>query len=74
MTWKLTAFAKTRLPLVGVNWRDLSDEEYAAALAMHPGMDEQGYFEHVEEEAPVSRRSHTAEEPPAAPPAEEETK
>lgn len=73
MTWKLTLFAKTRLPLVGVQWRDLSDEEYAAAVELHPGMEAQGYFEHVaEEKTPVSRRS-PADEPPATPPAEEET-
>jgi hypothetical protein len=47
--YKLTAYAKTRRPLPGVNWRDLSDEEYEAALAANPGMDERGYFEHVED-------------------------
>lgn len=47
--YKLTSFAKTRRPLPGVAWRDLSDEEYKAACERHPGMEEQGYFEKVDE-------------------------
>lgn len=72
MTWTLTAFGKTRLPLVGVPWRDLTDAEYRAAKARHPGMEDQGYFVQAEkadekpkrtgkEEAPV------VEESPASP-------
>lgn len=64
--WKLTAYAKTRRPITGVNWRDLTDEEYEAALAANPGMDQRGYFEHVEEaaqaEQPVKTRVRRAEE------------
>jgi hypothetical protein len=59
MTYKLTPFGKSRLALAGVPWRDLSDEEHAAAVARHPGMEEHGYFvkeEPVEEEAPRRRK------------------
>lgn len=41
--WKLTAYGKRRLPLVGVPWRDLTAAEYAAAESRHPGMGER-YF------------------------------
>lgn len=68
MTYKLTAYAKTRRPLQGVPWRDLTDAEYEAALAANPGMDQRGYFEHVADEtpAPSSRRSTRAAEPVTA--------
>jgi len=49
VTWQLTSFGKTRIALPGVKWADLTDEEYAAAVARHPGMEEQGYFVKVEE-------------------------
>lgn len=65
--WILTPFGKTRLPLVGVKWGDLTDEEYAAAVARHPGMEEQGYFDKVEEPEEKPRRNA----PSATPPAEE---
>ena len=42
--WNLTPFGKTRLPLSGVPWRDLTDEEMSAAEARHPGIGERGYF------------------------------
>jgi len=67
MTYKLTKFGQSRLPLTGVAWRDLSDEEYAAALARHPGMEDHGYFvkedePEVIEEAPRGRRKAVTEE------------
>lgn len=60
MSYKLTAFGRSRLALSRVPWRDLSDEEFAAAVARHPGMEEHGYFvkEEPVEEAPTRRRSH----------------
>lgn len=74
MSYTLTKYGKTRLPLPGVKWGDLSDDEYAAAVARHPGMETQGYFIRVEEEAPTdppasSRRRQT--QPEAVTPAEE---
>lgn len=51
MTWKLTDYGKTRVPLMGVEWRDLSDEEFAAAEARHPELRERGYFEQAWEPA-----------------------
>jgi hypothetical protein len=61
--YKLTPFAKTRRGLPGVPWRDLTPEEYAAALERHPGMEEHGYFEQAEEEDSTppssSRRGRT---------------
>lgn len=45
MSWKLTAWARTREGLAGVPWRDLSDDEYAAALDIYPELGERGYFE-----------------------------
>lgn len=50
MTWKLTAFGKTRSPLTGVPWRDLSDEEFVAAEALFPEgvLRDRGYFEKAE--------------------------
>lgn len=64
MTYKLTAYAKTRKNLPGVPWRDLSDEEYAAAVEANPGMEEQGYFEKAieEEDGPPARRTRKVEE------------
>jgi hypothetical protein len=49
MTWTLTPFGRTRLPLNGVPWRDLTDEEMAAAEDRHPGIGERGYFERTPE-------------------------
>jgi hypothetical protein len=47
MTWKLTPWGKTRSGVTGIPWRDLSDEEFAAAEAMfEPGeLLAHGYFE-----------------------------
>ena len=42
--WKLTDWGQTRMPLTGVPWRDLSDEEFAAAEARYPELRERGYF------------------------------
>jgi hypothetical protein len=57
MTYRLTAFGKTRLPLPGVPWRDLTVEEFGAAKARHPGIENQGYFEQAEDEPPVTKKS-----------------
>lgn len=66
MTWKLTAYAKTRMNLPGVQWRDLSDDEYAAAVEANPGMEDKGYFEKEPEEEstppPSSSRTRKAVE------------
>ena len=51
MTWKLTDYGKTRVPLMGVEWRDLSDAEFAAAETRHPELRERGYFEQAAEAA-----------------------
>lgn len=64
--YKLTRFAQTRTPLPGVPWRDLSDEEFAAAELRYPELRERGYFEPGEVDAPPSRRRRTTE--PAAEP------
>lgn len=58
MSYRLTSYGKTRLGLPGIPWRDMSDEEFAAAVARHPGIEDKGYFvkdEPVEEE-PQRRR------------------
>ncbi len=48
--WKLTCWAKTRDPLPGVPWRDMTDEEFAAVEALFPEgtLRARGYFKHVE--------------------------
>jgi hypothetical protein len=48
MTWKLTAWAKTRAGVTGIEWRDLTDEEFDALEAEHPELRQRGYFEHHE--------------------------
>lgn len=65
--YKLTPYGQTRKGLRGVPWRDLSDEEYAAAVARHPGMQDHGYFEQAPEppsieETPLTRGRRSAEE------------
>lgn len=53
MTYRLTEWAKTRVAVYGVPWRDLSDEEFRAADELHGGvLVERGYFEPVEDESP----------------------
>lgn len=71
VTYKLTPYARSRRPLPGVPWRDLTSEEYDAALAANPGMDQRGYFEPAEDEgtqapSPSPRRSTKADEPVTA--------
>lgn len=58
--WKLTPYGKTRRPLAGVPWRDLSVEEMAEAQQLHPGIEDNGCFELAEiteDEKPTRRRS-----------------
>lgn len=43
--WKLTAYGESRLGLPGVPWRELTEAEYSAALALYPVLPERGYFE-----------------------------
>ena len=50
MAWKLSAWGQTRMPLTGIPWRDLTDEEFAAAEARYPELRDRGYFERVGEE------------------------
>lgn len=60
MPWKLTSWGRTRMPLTGVPWRDLSDDEFAAAEERHPELRERGYFEeeHADEVGrPAARRT-----------------
>ncbi len=45
MSWTLTAWAQTRQGLAGIPWRDLTDDEYAAALRLYPELGDRGYFE-----------------------------
>ena len=54
MSWRLTEWGKTRMPLPGIPWRDMTDEEFAAASSAAPGLDERGYFEPVPETKPAS--------------------
>jgi len=72
--WKLTAWGKTRHGLLGVPWRDLTDEEFAAAEALfEPGaLRAQGYFR--QERPRVRPRRTSTIEASAEPetPAEEE--
>ena len=61
--WKLTCWAKTRDPLPGVPWRDMTDEEFATVEAMFPegALRERGYFKHVETTpAPAAEESDPA--------------
>jgi hypothetical protein len=56
MTWTLPAWGRTRRPVTGVPWRDLSDEEFAAAEALFGEgvLRSRAYFER-EKPAVVSR-------------------
>lgn len=71
MTYRLTSFGKTRTALPGVKWADLTDEEYAEAVAANPGMETQGYFvkdepaPEVKEEASSRRRAQPEDMTPA---------
>lgn len=47
--WKLTEWGASRYGLPGVPWRDLTDEEFAAAEALHPEIRERGYFEETDD-------------------------
>lgn len=70
--WKLTDWGQTRMPLTGIPWRDLSDEEFVEAEARYPELRERGYFEQVVTEPPapaLSRRSNSR--PPSSPPPDE---
>lgn len=70
MAWKLTSWGATRMPLPGVPWRDLSDEEFAAAEWRYPELRERGYFEAepAEEAArPAARRQRTSAAPAPEP-------
>jgi hypothetical protein len=58
--WKLTVWAKTRRPVSGVPWRDLTDEEFAALETNYAGLDR--YFYHEPEQ-----RAATEPEPVAPP-------
>lgn len=70
MTYRLTAYGKSRRGLPGVPWRDLTAAEYKAACAANPGMDERGYFEPITEEdtssPPSSARRQAKDEPVTA--------
>ena len=48
-TWKLTKWGQTREGLAGVPWRDLTEDEHAAALRLYPELDDRGYFEQIVE-------------------------
>lgn len=48
MTWHLTDYAKTRTPIPGVPWRDLSDEEFAQ-LDVDGVFEARGYWTRAEE-------------------------
>ena len=62
MAWKLSAWGMTRMPLTGIPWRDLTDEEFAAAEERYPELRGRGYFEETEEvtEDGAPRRSPSA--------------
>lgn len=69
MGYRLTPFGHSRLPLPGVKWGDMTDKEFADAKRRHPGIEDQGLFEHVDEKAeaeltaePRSARSKPAED------------
>lgn len=65
MTWKLTEWAKGRVPLRRVPWRDLTDEEFEAANAEHDGLlAERGYFER--EPAPATEEDKPEKDEPDA--------
>lgn len=49
--YRLTPYGKTRRALAGVPWRDLTPEEFEAAKALHPGIENGGYFVAVEPQA-----------------------
>lgn len=49
MTWRLTEWGKTRLPLPGIPWRDMSDAEFAEALVVYPDLRSRRYFAHLAE-------------------------
>ena len=73
MTWKLTAWGKTRAGVTGVPWRDLSDAEYEQVAGKFPAGALEVYFEKepialAEElvpEAPVEALEHFDPEVPA---------
>ncbi|MCC6959455.1 MAG: hypothetical protein IT301_06370 [Dehalococcoidia bacterium] len=59
MTWRLTEWAKTRMPLPGIPWRDMTDEEFAEARSRVPELEERGYFAFIPDPGtgPVERTS-----------------
>lgn len=66
MTWKLTAWGQTRMPLPGVPWGDMTDEEFATAAERYPELAERGYFEHDDEAPERPARRGRAPEPEVA--------
>ena len=67
MTWKLTAWAQTRAGVTGIEWRDYTDDEFAAIEELHPEIRQRGYFEHHDDEAAAEQLP----EPPADEPTPE---
>jgi len=65
--WKLTSWAKTRSPLSGIPWRDLTDEEFEAAEAQFPEglLREAGYF--YREERPDEDGEESEDVEPSGP-------
>ena len=60
MTWKLTPWGKTRFPLAGIPWRDMTDEEFAQATAQVPELEERGYFAREVEQPKPARAPRPA--------------
>ena len=67
MTWKLTAWAKTRAGVTGIELRDYTDEEFAALEELHPEIRDRGYFAHHDDEPGPEQLP----EPPAVEPTSE---
>lgn len=66
MTWKLTEWGKTRMPLPGIPWRDMTDEEFATACADNPGLEKRGYFDDAREPEPRAAAAAPADYVPKA--------
>ena len=68
MTWKLTAWAKTRAGVTGIELRDYTDEEFAAIEELHPEIRDRGYFAHHDDEpGPEQLTEPAASEPTPEP-------
>lgn len=61
--YRLTEEGKKWFGLPGVPQGDLSDEEFEVAKALHPAIEERGWYEHVDSETPEPSSDEQVPEP-----------